>query len=157
MGGVATETRDVFLASVNRCLAEPGFIAGFYERFLRSSPEVREKFQHTDMERQFRMLADSLYVVANAVQGEEGSIARGDLPRLAKRHSREGLDVGPHLYALWSDCLVATAKATRPAVRRDGRGGLARDSRARRGLHDRPVLTQRRPRSARCPETRARC
>ena len=114
MGGVATETRDVFLASVNRCLAEPGFIAGFYERFLRSSPEVREKFQHTDMGRQFRMLADSLYVVANAVQGEEGSIARGDLPRLAKRHSREGLDVGPHLYALWSDCLVATAKATDP-------------------------------------------
>jgi hemoglobin-like flavoprotein len=106
MSGVATQSRDVFLASVNRCLAEPGFIAGFYERFLRSSPEVREKFRQTDMERQFRML------VANAVQGEEGSIARGDLPRLAKRHSREGLDIGPHLYALWSDCLVATAKAT---------------------------------------------
>lgn len=110
---MATQT-DVFLASLNRCLAEPGFIAGFYDRFLRSSHEVREKFRHTDMERQFRVLADSLYVVANAVQGEEGSIARGELPRLAKRHNREGLDVGPHLYVLWTDCLVATARATDP-------------------------------------------
>jgi len=114
MGAVATPTRDVFLASLNRCLAEPGFIAGFYERFMRSSPEVRQKLSHTDMERQFRMLADSLYVVANAVQGEEGSIARSDLPRLARRHSREDLDVAPHLYVLWRDCLVATAKATDP-------------------------------------------
>jgi hemoglobin-like flavoprotein len=109
-----TSTRDVFLASLNRCLAEPGFIAGFYERFLRSSREVREKFRGTNMERQFRVLADSLYIMANAVQGEEGSVARSDLPRLAERHDRHHLDVGPHLYGLWTDCLVATAKATDP-------------------------------------------
>jgi hemoglobin-like flavoprotein len=111
---VANSTTDVFLASLNRCLAEPGFVAGFYDRFLRSSREVREKFKGTDMERQVRVLADSLYVVANAVQGEEGSLARGGLPALAERHSRRGRDVGPHLYQLWSDCLVETARATDP-------------------------------------------
>jgi hemoglobin-like flavoprotein len=111
---VANPTADVFLASLNRCLAEPGFIAGFYDRFFRSSREVREKFRHTDMERQIRVLADTLFVVANAVQGEDGSVVRSGLPSLAKRHSRGGLDIGPHLYALWTDCLVATAKATDP-------------------------------------------
>jgi len=110
----ANETRDAFLASLNRCLAEPGFIAEFYDRFLRSSREVREKFKGADMERQFRVLADTLYVVANAVQGEEGSVARSELPRLAERHSRRGLDIAPHLYGLWADCLVATARATDP-------------------------------------------
>jgi hemoglobin-like flavoprotein len=107
-----TETRDVFLASLNRCLAEPGFVAGFYDRFLRSSPQVREKFRNADMERQFRVLADSLYIVANAVQSEEGSLARSDLPRLAERHDRTHLDIAPHLYGLWTDCLIATARAT---------------------------------------------
>jgi hemoglobin-like flavoprotein len=109
-----TPTRDVFLASLNRCLAEPGFVAGFYERFLGSSREVREKFRGTNMERQFRVLADSLYIVANAVQGEEGSVARSELPRLAERHDRHHMDVGPHLYGHWTDCLIATAKATDP-------------------------------------------
>jgi len=111
---VANPTADVFLASLNRCLAEPDFVAGFYERFLRSSREVREKFKGTDMQRQFRVLADSLYVVANAVQAKEGSLARSELPRLAERHSRNNLDIGPHLYTLWTDCLVASAKATDP-------------------------------------------
>ena len=39
-------------------------------------------------------------VAARAVQGEEGSIARGDLPRLAERHSRRDLDIRPELYDL---------------------------------------------------------
>jgi hemoglobin-like flavoprotein len=109
---VANPTAGLFLASLNRCLAEPGFIAAFYDRFLRSSSEVRRKFRHTDMERQMQVLADTLFVVANAVQGEEGSLARSELPKLAKRHSRTEMDIGPHLYGLWTECLVATAKAT---------------------------------------------
>jgi hemoglobin-like flavoprotein len=66
------------------------------------------------MKRQVRMLEDSLYVVAVAVQGEEGSLARGDLPRLAERHSRRDLDIRPELYDLWQRCLVETAAAHDP-------------------------------------------
>jgi hemoglobin-like flavoprotein len=89
-------------------------VTGFYQRFTGSSEEVREKFRGVDMERQVRMLADSLYVVAVAVQGEEGSIARGDLPRLAERHSRRDLDIRPELYDLWAQCLVETAREHDP-------------------------------------------
>ncbi len=109
-----TPATDVFLASLKRCLAAPGFLAGFYERFTASSEEVREKFRGVDMKRQARVLEDSLYVVAVAVQGEEGSLARGDLPRLAERHSRRDLDIRPELYDQWAQCLVETARAHDP-------------------------------------------
>ncbi len=107
---MASPLTDAFLASLKRCLAAPGFLAGFYDRFLTSSNEVREKFRGVDMQRQARVLEDSLYVVAVAVQGEEGSLARGDLPRIAERHSRRDLDVHPELYDLWVRCLVEAAR-----------------------------------------------
>jgi hemoglobin-like flavoprotein len=107
---VASALTDAFLASLKRCLAAPGFLAGFYDRFLASSDEVREKFRGVDMKRQARVLEDSLYVVAVAVQGEDGSLARGDFPRIAERHSRRDLDIRPELYDLWVRCLVEAAR-----------------------------------------------
>jgi hemoglobin-like flavoprotein len=111
---VSAPATDLFLASLKRCLGSPGFLVAFYERFLGSSDEVREKFRDVDLKRQARVLEDSLYVVAVAVQGEEGSLARGDLPRLAERHGRRDLDIRPELYDLWAECLVETAHAHDP-------------------------------------------
>ncbi len=105
---------EVFLASLKRCLAVPGFMDDFYGRFVGSSEEVREKFRNTDMKRQAQMVADSLYVVANAVQGEEGSLARRELPRIAARHSRGERDIRPGLYDLWIACLLETVRAHDP-------------------------------------------
>jgi hemoglobin-like flavoprotein len=106
--------RDVFLASFGRCRAAAGFLDAFYQRFVSSSEEVRAKFAGTDMKRQVRMLEDSLFVVAVAVQGEEGSLARGDLPRIAERHSRRDLDIRPGLYDVWVDCLIETVRTHDP-------------------------------------------
>jgi len=111
---VASPSVEAFLASLKRCLAVPGFMDAFYERFVGSSDEVREKFRNTDMKRQAQVVADSLYVVANAVQGEEGSLARREFPRIAERHSRRERDIRPGLYDLWIDCLVETARAHDP-------------------------------------------
>jgi hypothetical protein len=69
---VDASTRDSFLASFGRCRATAGFLDAFYQRLLASSDEVRAKFAKTDMLRQVQMLEDTLFVVANAVQGEEG-------------------------------------------------------------------------------------
>jgi hemoglobin-like flavoprotein len=126
---VPSPSAETFLASLKRCLAAPGFLDAFYERFTSSSDEVREKFRTTDMKRQARVLEDSLYVVANAVQGEEGSLARGALPALAARHSRGDLDIRPGLYDLWIECIVETARAHDPqfdaAIERAWRETLA--------------------------------
>jgi hemoglobin-like flavoprotein len=107
---------QVFLASLRRCLAAPGFLENFYESFVASSEEVREKFRHTDLKRQARMLEDSLYVLAVAVQGEENSPARGDLPRVAARHSRHDLDIRPGLYDLWLECLLEAVRRHDPQI-----------------------------------------
>lgn len=106
--------RDAFLASFNRCRASAGFLDDFYRRFVSSSEEVRAKFAGTDMERQVRMLEDSLFVLAVAVQGKGGSLARGDLPRIAARHSSQDLDIRPALYDLWLECLIDTVRAHDP-------------------------------------------
>ena len=111
---VDASARDVFLASLGRCRATPGFLDAFYQRFVASSDEVRAKFAKTDMLRQVQMLEDTLFVVANAVQGEEGSPARSDLPRIAERHSRRDLDIGPELYDLFLECLIVTVRTHDP-------------------------------------------
>jgi hemoglobin-like flavoprotein len=105
---------DSFLASLKRCLALPGFMEGFYQSFVASSEEVREKFRNTDLQRQAQMLSDSLYVLAVAVQGQEGSLAWGDMPRLAARHSRKDLDIRPALYDHWLTCLLDTVRRHDP-------------------------------------------
>jgi len=107
---VNASTRDTFLASLGRCRATAGFLDAFYQRFVASSDEVRAKFAGTDMLHQVQMLEDSLFVVANAVQGEEGSPARGDLPRIAARHSHSDLDIRPELYDLFLECLIVTVR-----------------------------------------------
>ncbi len=105
---------DVFLASLRRCLAAQDFLRHFYDAFIDSSDEVREKFRRTDFPRQTRVLADSLFVLAVAAQGLPESAARSSLPFLAERHDRAHLDIRPELYDRWLDCMVGTARTHDP-------------------------------------------
>jgi len=100
---------DAFRASLKRCLGKADFLRQFYELFVASSPEVREKFRNTDFPRQTRILADSLYMMAVAAQLEHDSAAWGEMERLARRHDRNDLDIRPGLYDLWLECLLKAA------------------------------------------------
>ena len=110
----AVDPIEVFRASLKRCLAAPDFLLDFYGLFMASSEEVREKFKNTDFTRQTRVLADSLWVMSVAAQGQSGSPAWGDLPRLARMHSREHLDIRPGLYDQWLECLLQAARKHDP-------------------------------------------
>ena len=103
-----------FRSSLQRCLANPAFFESFYDLFIGTSDEVKEKFKNTDMKRQANMLQDSLFVLAVAAQGAERSPARYSLPGLAEKHSRKGLDIRPELYDLWLDALLETVKRHDP-------------------------------------------
>ena len=105
---------DTFRASLKRCMADDGFLESFYQAFVGSSEEVREKFRNTDMKRQIRMLEDSLYVLAVAVQGGQGSPARGALSGIARKHGHAELDIRPELYDLWLSALVQTVEKSDP-------------------------------------------
>jgi hypothetical protein len=101
---------EAFRASLKRCLEKPDFLLDFYGTFMASSEEVREKFRNTDFKKQTEVLSDSLWAMAVAAQGEPGSPAVRDLPRLAEKHSRRDLDIRPELYDDWLDSLIETAR-----------------------------------------------
>ena len=103
-----------FRASLQRCLMNPAFFESFYELFIGTSEEVKEKFKNTDIKRQSRMLQDSLFVLAVAAQGGDSSPARYSLPGLAEKHSHKGFDIRPELYDLWLDALLETVKRHDP-------------------------------------------
>ena len=50
-------------------------------------------------------------IMASIEQKPEGNV---HLERIAARHSRSGLDIGPHLYDLWLDCLIQAVRECDP-------------------------------------------
>ena len=99
---------EVFDDSLARCLSKHGFLDRFYERFLASSDEVREKFRHTDFQRQKQMLEDSLFLMTS-VSGAPAEELE-ELDRVARRHGRHDLDIGPELYDLWLESLLQAVR-----------------------------------------------
>jgi hemoglobin-like flavoprotein len=102
---VAATERDIelFNDSLERASGTK-FLERFYELFVASSPEVAEKFAHTDFRKQRRAIKVSLYMMMSAALGHpEGDV---HLTRIAQLHSRAALAIRPALYDLWLDCLV---------------------------------------------------
>jgi hemoglobin-like flavoprotein len=95
---------DVFDNSLERCVAHPQFMDRFYEIFIGSSEEVREKFRHTNLRKQAKMVKASLYMLLMATQG----MPEADMhfQRIAKLHGNEKLKISPELYELWMDSLI---------------------------------------------------
>jgi len=105
---------EQFEDSLRRCNADPEFLDRFYERFLRSSPKVREKFRGTDLLRQKRMLQASLQLLLVAAQ-DDGERPTPYLDEVAARHSASQMAIGAELYDLWLDSLLATVREVDPA------------------------------------------
>ena len=94
---------ELFNNSIERCSIRPEFLRRFYTLFLASSDEVARKFEHTNMQKQARLLKTSLYIMMLASGELERTV---HMERLAKLHSRAGLDIKPELYDLWLDRLL---------------------------------------------------
>lgn len=93
-----------FNDSLTRCTSDPRFLERFYALFLASSDEVRHKFSKTDIWKQRRLVQASFQILMlEAVGKPEGA---DHFERLAVLHSQSHLDIPPHLYDLWLDCLV---------------------------------------------------
>ncbi|HCV79220.1 globin domain-containing protein [Pseudomonas oryzihabitans] len=92
------------MLSYGRCCASPAFFDDFYQRFLASSPRVREKFVHTDMAAQKLLLRQGIMNLVLVARGMPATKLR----QLGESHCRARLDIGPELYDLWVDCLLAT-------------------------------------------------
>ena len=102
-----------FDESLRRCNSNAEFFDRFYDRFITSSPKVREKFTHTDFVRQRRALRASLHLMPLAAEDPENGPQRY-LTDLALRHSRKQLNIGSELYDLWLDSLLETVQEFDP-------------------------------------------
>jgi hemoglobin-like flavoprotein len=95
---------DRVMQSYGRCCASPTFFDDFYQQFLASSPKIREKFTGTDMPAQKQLLRQG---ILNLVMFARG-MPDGKLRALGNSHSREGFDIRPELYDLWTQSLLET-------------------------------------------------
>ena len=100
--------RDLFYNSLERCTQSSSFIPSFYERFISSSPEIREKFKNTSFDRQNLMLLKSLQLSADATAGNP--LAVHEITERAESHNRHHHDIKPELYELWLENLILTAR-----------------------------------------------
>ena len=111
------KTLELFNRSFETCVARRGFVERFYEIFIQSSPEVRDKFKATDMKRQAHIIKKSLYVLTMAsLETEE---VRQEIAALGHSHGREGMKVGTHLYELWLSCLLQAVSEFDPGWNRE--------------------------------------
>jgi hemoglobin-like flavoprotein len=100
---------ELFNDSLARCVRSGDFFQRFYEVFVASSDEVRDKFRTTDFRRQRRVLQTSFYMLVEyMVLGWPE--CKAYLERIAAAHSKQGRDISPRLYDLWLDCLLRTVK-----------------------------------------------
>jgi len=107
------QTLETFEQSLLRCESRWDFFDRFYDRFLGSSPAVREKFRNTDFVRQKRVLRASLHLLLRAARGDGGG-PDAHLRELAERHGSGQLAIGAELYDFWLDSLLTTVRECDP-------------------------------------------
>lgn len=106
------EESDIFSDSLTRCLGNSQFLERFYNLFLESSAEVREKFKNTDWQKQQRMIKASFHMLMLSADAQpEGQM---HLQRIADRHSHHDLNIPSHLYDLWFECLMIAVREFDP-------------------------------------------
>lgn len=81
------------------------FFEAFYDNFLASSPEVRCKFEQTDMQAQARMIKKSFYSLLVFYASNHADTY---IHKIALAHDRCHLDIRPELYDLWLENLLKT-------------------------------------------------
>jgi hemoglobin-like flavoprotein len=111
------ETIATFNNSLERCQTNPQFLSQFYQKFIISNTEIREKFSNTDMEQQKMMLHASIYMIMLATQKNKSASIY--LNNISKRHSKMDLDIRPELYDFWLDALIETVTKIDPMYKKE--------------------------------------
>jgi len=97
--------------SFGRCGCNPEFLDRFYEKFIRSHPDVAPMFVHTDMAKQKALLRHGLGSIVMYASGKLS--ATTILKRIGKSHAGP-IRVDRALYPFWVESLVATVAEIDP-------------------------------------------
>lgn len=109
------DLHEIFNDSYQRVFSskhsEAAFFSGFYLRFLKASPAVRDHFKNTDMDQQAGMLKKSFYHVHKLF------ITRMPTPYMegiASKHAKGHWNIEPELYEIWLRALLDTVEEFDP-------------------------------------------
>jgi hemoglobin-like flavoprotein len=87
------------------------FFDCFYEKFVGSSPEIKDKFRNTDMKKQKLMLRSSILYIMQLFSTHE---LHESLQEIAIKHDQQHMDIRPELYDIWIECLIDTVRELDP-------------------------------------------
>lgn len=108
MAGSYTRVRE----SLGRCVLRGDLFQDFYDRFLHSHIEIAPKFKSTDFAKQKSLLHDSINL---AIMFAEGNVVgRNGIERIARSHSKSGLNISPHLYSYWLESFIDAVETLDP-------------------------------------------
>lgn len=104
--------KDLFLASLDRCRAKPGFTQAFYSTLLDTDEAIRNRFRFTKFEEQVQKFDEALDICITAVDGDPDGLAR--LRELGRSHDMDHHNILPEWYPIWVESMVATATECDP-------------------------------------------
>ena len=88
-------------------------IATFYDHLMLSDKEIQEKFEQVDMEAQIDNMSRAI-VMAFLFTSRNNATALRVVDKVRETHSRDHLDISPHLYERWLERLIETVAVYDP-------------------------------------------
>jgi hemoglobin-like flavoprotein len=90
--------------SFERCMLKGDVVERFYALFMDSHPDIRPRFVDTDFDSQKKLLRQSIGLAI--LHARNNPVGRIGINRLARSHSRSGLNIPPALYAYWKASFI---------------------------------------------------
>lgn len=88
-----------------------GFFSHFYNKFINTDPQIAVLFSNTDMDRQAKILMESMtYMTSFAVTME----ANAEINPIAISHGKDNMNIPTEFYDIWLECLISTVKEYDP-------------------------------------------
>ena len=86
------------------------FFKRFYKK-LNKDPQIAALFSNTDMDRQIKILMQSMTLVTSFAATMKTS---KEMNKIAKIHGKDKMNLPAEMYDIWLDCLVDTVKERDP-------------------------------------------
>ncbi len=108
-----TDSRRLLNMSYQRAISPnyESFFNRFYDNLISSNPEIAGLFSNTDMDRQYKMLMQSMTYITSFTEENE---SKEELSRIAEFHSKDNLSLSTDMYGLWLESLIKTVKEYDP-------------------------------------------
>jgi hemoglobin-like flavoprotein len=90
--------------SFERCLLKGDVIGRFYDIFMDSHPDIKPRFANTNFDSQKKLLRQSVGLAI--LYARNNPVGRIGINRLARSHSKSGLDIPPPLYVYWKSSFL---------------------------------------------------